>query len=436
MLRHANISRLWGYVLLGVIALGVGLKFYALQYMEFKGDEFNAFALAAAHLQHLVLPKVGLVSSTGLYNPPFFLELLWPPLLLSRDPVVVTGWIVLLNAAGIAGLAWMLKRMGGETIAWHTAAVIAVSPWLFILSRKIWAQDALFPFLILLHGLLLAYVGDRKPWRIWVAGVVMALITQLHMSAWVMPLAIAAWLLLLRAWPRWRDIGIGAAAFVILYLPYIAFHIDDNFQNLSGTTTQHPGSLIDQLRWFVGINGSGGLWYMWGPVPPPSIPFWLLTAANVGTVCLGLAAVVGFAIAARRMWCTSRRFRAPEHITPVDQYILLLMLITAVSLVVFIVMGIPALPHYHLVFLPLVALLTSVAVTSTWSPWRWLAEGLFGIMLAVFIGLIVSMHSVIIDHPEELKGDYGVPYHTGKDHWGPYIEAVQQGKMRLNRTAE
>lgn len=413
------------------IVIALILRFLSLQFMEFKGDEFNAYALAAAYLQHMAVPQVGLVSSTGLYNPPFFITLLWPPLLFSRDPVIVTAWIVLLNAIGIVGLLLFLRRIAGDAVAFPVAALIATSPWLFILSRKIWAQDALFPFLILLHWLLMRYASERRPWQIWATGVVVALLTQLHMSAWVLPAAISVWFLLLRVWPKWRDIGIAAAAFIVLYIPYIAFHIADNFQNLSGTTTQHPGSIIDQLRWLVGINGSGGLWYMWGAVPPPAIPSWLLLAANVSTVIIAALATIGFTIVTIRLLRDSHSLRSPENITEIDRYVLLLTLFVVVSLAVFLVMGIPALPHYHLVFLPLVALLMVIAVTSASSWAQWLASGLILVIISVFIGLIMSIRSVIVDHPEQLKGDYGTPYHYSKEHWGPYIQAVQQGKMRL-----
>jgi hypothetical protein len=43
----------------------------------------------------------------------------------------------------------------------------------------------------------------------------------------------------------------------------------------------------------------------------------------------------------------------------------------------------------------------------------------------------VSFQKVILQHPDQLKGDYGVPYRNAQKQWIPYIDAVQKGRMRL-----
>ncbi|MDD5623406.1 MAG: hypothetical protein PHI23_01705 [Candidatus Peribacteraceae bacterium] len=413
------------------IVVGVILRFLALDAMEFKADEFNAFALAAAYLQHGSLPQVGLQSSTGLFNPPFFLVLLWPALLFRVDPLFVTGWIVLLNAAGILGLFLFLRRLGGLTCALPATAVVASAPWLFILSRKIWAQDALFPFLILMGWLLISYARDRRPWHLWGAAASIALLTQLHMSTWVVPIAVALWLAILRIRPRWRDMVIVIAVFLILYLPYIAFHVQDGFENLTHTTTQNAGSILHQLRWMVGINGAVGLDYIWGPVRPAAIPSWLPGAAGAGTWFLGIGAVAGLFLSMKHILSSSSRLRFPQHLSALDQYVLLLLCIALLSFLNYLVMGVPAFPHYHLVFLPLLPLLCSLALMMLPKRISLLATLLLAIIVSVFLVLVLYFLTVITDHPDQLNGDYGTPYRNAQDHWIPYIDAVRKGQVRL-----
>lgn len=418
-------------LLSAAIIAGVVIKFLALDAMEFKGDEFKAFALAAAYLQHLSLPQVGLQSSTGLFNPPFFLVLLWPALLIKTDPVFVTGWIVLLNGAGIIGLFIFLRRLGGTMLALQTTAIVATAPWLFVLSRKIWAQDALFPFLILTGWLLVSYARDRRPWKLWGAAIGMALLTQLHMSAFPIPIAVVLWLAILRIRPRWRDTAIALAIFLILYAPYVSFHVHDGFHNLLQTTTRNAGSIFGQLRWLVGINGAVGLDYVWGSVKPAAIPSWILTAAQSGTWMLGIGAGSGLMFVAKRIYESSSALRFPQHISDLDRYILLLLCTVFLSFIIFIAFGVPALPFYHLVFVPLIPLLCSSALTSLPQSFRMIAMLLLVIIVIVFLGLIQSFRTVILDHPDQLHGDYGTPYRNAQEKWLPYIEAVQGGHMRL-----
>lgn len=414
-----------------MIVVGVALRFVALDAVEFKGDEFNAFALAAAHLQYHSLPQVGLQSSTGLFNPPFFLVLLWPALLLKVDPIFATGWIVVLNAIGLFGLFLLLRRLHGNVLALAVTAGIATAPWLFIFSRKIWAQDVLFPFLILTSWLLLAYVRDRRSWQLVSAAISMALATQLHMSAWVLPLATILWMTILRIRPTWREILLAAALFLLLYAPYIAFHVHDHFQNLSRMTIQDAGGIFDHLYWLVGINGGVGLDYLWGPTRPDSIPALLLAATQTGTWLLGIAAAIGLVLWLSHVLHNSSYFRNPHSLSPLDHYVLLLLSVTLLSLLGYLFLGVPALPFYHLISLPLIPLLCGLALTML--PRRFYAPGtiLLVLVAGVFLTQIVALLRIVTAHPEQLQGDYGVPYRSALGKWTPYVEAVQQGRMQL-----
>lgn len=425
---HKNIL---ACAMLLAIILSVIVRFIALEAMEFKGDEFKAYLLAAAYLQEWVVPRLGLYSSTGLANPPSFLVLLWPALLVSKDPVVITMWIVLLNAAGIAGLITFLHKIGGTMLALQTAVIIALSPWMFLFSRKIWAQDTLFPFLILTGWLLLSYARDRRSWQLWCAAVTMAFVTQLHMSTWAMPIAAILWLAILRIRPRWIDIAVCAAVFILFYASYISFHIQDGFQNLLKAGTDNAGSIFAQLRWMVGINGAVGLEYMWGPQTPAAIPLWLLRAAEVGTWLIGLGAVGGLVIAVRRIARVSSNLRDGPALSALDRYILFLLCSAVCTLGFLFAVRAPALPFYHLVFMPLIPLLCAIALTGLPKKFSLPGNGLLLLIVTVFFVLILSFQSLLLNHPDQLHGDYGEPYYKTQQEWAPYIEAVGEGRLKL-----
>ncbi len=417
--------------LLLAILLGVIVRFLALDAMEFKGDEFKAYLLSAAYLQHWIIPRLGLYSSTGLANPPAFLVLLWPALLVSKDPIVITKWVVLLNVAGIAGLVAFLRKIGGTTLALQTTVIIALSPWLFLFSRKIWAQDTLFPFLILTGWLLLSYARDRRSWQLWCAAVAMAFVTQLHMSTWAMPVATVLWLAILRIRPRWIDIVICAAVFILFYASYISFHIQDGFQNLLHAGTDNPGSIFAQLRWMIGINGAVGLDYMWGKDIPPAIPAALVHAAEIGTWLIALCALGGLAITIKRIARASSNLRDVGTISALDRYILFLLCVAVCTLSFLLTVRAPALPFYHLVFLPLIPLLCAIGLAGLPKKYSAPANSLLLLIGGIFFALILSFQSLTLNHPDQIHGDYGEPYRNAQEQWAPYIEAVQEGRLRL-----
>lgn len=419
------------YALILAILLGVVVRFLALEAMEFKGDEFKAYLLSAAYLQQGAFPRVGLYSSTGLLNPPAFLMLLWPALLVSKDPIVITKWIVLLNVAGIIGLVLFLRRIGSTLLALQTTVIIALSPWLFLFSRKIWAQDALFPFLILIGWLLVSYAQDKRPWRLWCAAVIMAFATQLHMSAWPMPVATILWLAMLRIRPRLVDIGLCGCVFLLFYAPYIAFHVQDDFRNLLKAATHNPGSVLEQLRWMIGINGAVGLEYMWGPATPAAIPAWLLRASQAGTWLIGIGAASGLVIFVRRIIRTSSRLRDVSALSALDRYLLFLLCVAVCTLCFLLAARAPALPFYHLVFLPLVPLLCALGIAALPEKFSVAANSLLLIIAGLFFALILSFQSLTLHYPEQIRGDYGEPYSVTRAEWAPYIEAVRQGRVRL-----
>ena len=145
--------------LAGILLLAILCRFYALDWMEFKGDEAVALRLALPIFETGEWPQVGLMSSVGIHNPPFFIYMLALPMAISMDPVWVTGSLVgLLAVITVLWTYWVVRPRWGMMAAFSAALLFACSPWAVLYARKIWAQDVLPIFCVALLHLLLVVV--------------------------------------------------------------------------------------------------------------------------------------------------------------------------------------------------------------------------------------------------------------------------------------
>ena len=142
-------------VLVAIVALAATLRLARLDLMEFKADEAAAIAIAAPIVNGGHWPEVGLVSSVGIHNPPLFLYLVAVAMAVSFNPEFVTGLLVGgLAVLGVALTFIVIRPRFGAFAALSAAALFACSPWAVLYTRKIWAQDLLPVFLVMLLQVL------------------------------------------------------------------------------------------------------------------------------------------------------------------------------------------------------------------------------------------------------------------------------------------
>ena len=158
-----------GLALSVTIAAAVASRFSWLNLMEFKGDEAEACRLALHALGYSepgvgrFFPTQGLTSSIGVPNPPLFVYLMAVPLAIVRSPLAAVSAVAAANVASIWVCYVAGKRCFSPFVGLASAALLALSPWGIVFSRKIWAQD-LLPlcstlFILEVHALLVR----RKP---------------------------------------------------------------------------------------------------------------------------------------------------------------------------------------------------------------------------------------------------------------------------------
>jgi hypothetical protein len=230
--------------------------------VPFGGDEAFALVLGGDWLQHPRIVLHGMSSSAGVPNPPLSVYFFAGIYALSRgDPqaasMVVMGW----NVVGLILAAMWLhgrRKTLGAFWAWWVLAFLCVHPWSILLSRKIWAQDLLMPFVVIACWGLEGIWADRWRWKRVGAGVAAALIvSQIHISGifWVVALAVAFAIY----WPRAERRRIPAfllltgGIFLVLYTPWFIHLIREGsgYRPAPGRT----GRVSNALRGIVSLLG-------------------------------------------------------------------------------------------------------------------------------------------------------------------------------------
>src|ERR1035438_3963906 len=116
-------------------------------------------------------------------------------------------------------LRW-LKGEDREPWLW-SAAMLSVSPFSILFSRKIWEQDVIPPFLLLAT---IGFMNRASFLGAAVYGLFGALLGQVHMSGFLFSLGLVVWLAVFdRNNVNWQGWFAGSALGAIPLLPWVAF---------------------------------------------------------------------------------------------------------------------------------------------------------------------------------------------------------------------
>jgi len=179
-MKKINLSVL--VIFLFIFLSAAAFRLTNLNLIEFKGDEAINLYLAARPLFGYPFPPGGTVSSIGLLNPPLLNYLLFPFVLISLDPKIVSFFIGLINSFSIGLFFLIVKRYYSLTTALTASFLFAFSPWSIIFSRKIWTQNLIIPLMVLVLFSLgkIVVKQQRKYWIPYLTATFF--IIQLHQS--------------------------------------------------------------------------------------------------------------------------------------------------------------------------------------------------------------------------------------------------------------
>ena len=208
------------------LLLAALLRLTWLQDMEYKEDERLGFELAQTIGRTTDWPLVGTMSGVGIVNPGLSL---WIFVILARltqaaHPMELARAVQMVNVLSVLALFYFVLRWlkGEDREPWlWSAAMLSVSPFSILFSRKIWEQDVIPPFLLLAT---IGFMNRASFLGAAVYGLFGALLGQVHMSGFLFSLGLVVWLAVFdRNNVNWQGWFAGSALGAIPLLPWVAF---------------------------------------------------------------------------------------------------------------------------------------------------------------------------------------------------------------------
>lgn len=201
-----------------MLALAAYLRLGHPGVVEYKYDEARLSQLALDLAKGRHFPLLGMQSSVGFPNAPFNVYILAVPYFFTSSPVVATQFIGLLNVLAVGLTYVLLRRFTSPVPALIGTLLFATNPWSVHFSRKIWAQNMLplFALLIVLTGFE-GFLRDRR-WARLAHLPLLAITGQIHYGAFVM-IPVSVYLILQRRFSR--SLLVSTVVALILFVPYL-----------------------------------------------------------------------------------------------------------------------------------------------------------------------------------------------------------------------
>lgn len=196
-------------------------RIFFLDLVEFKADEaYTVYELESFYASPYLM-EVGPISSTKVYNPPFYNYLMIVLSFFSREPQVLSFIIGLISTICVPIFYLLVRKYYSNQIALWSALLMALSPISILYSRKIWNTNLLLPFCLayfyFLHQVILK--KDKKSYL----GLFLTLIlaSQIHLSALFLTVALTVCLLIWKKKINFKAALIGILLALIPALPYL-----------------------------------------------------------------------------------------------------------------------------------------------------------------------------------------------------------------------
>jgi len=210
--------------------------------VEYFHDDAMLATLALEMADGEYFPVTGILSSTGIPNPPTSVYMMVIPFSLSPDPNVAIYFVMLLNVLGV-GVLWLIAhRYFGRWVGVIAGLLYAVNPWTVLFSRKIWAQDFHTPLILLgIFLLLYGFFEQKQRWSQLMAQIlavpVLLFAFQIHFASWALLPIIPVVLWLGRKQIRWQAIILSGLLCCVVLAPYLV--------GLTQTLSDDPTRITD-----------------------------------------------------------------------------------------------------------------------------------------------------------------------------------------------
>jgi len=421
-------------VVWSIVLLAATLRLGHLDLIPFKAKQARALLRGLRIVDDLLLPLVGTKSAGGIAEPPGMSLIVAFPLLLGRDPRIVSAFLSLLNVAAVLGCYRLARRYYGLRPAVISATLFAVNPWAVFLSREISSASVLAPLSVLfLYGLCVALL-DRRPWGWVLTCGTLGLV--LNVSLLSLPLVFVLALLMIVYHRRvcWPEALLGLAAGAIICIPYLYYEYGHGFGDIRAlvSSLHHAsgwlGSAARAMQWAGWAHSGCNLSSLAGVAKPR----YLLARPPLAWLdnliaCVLLASLVGVALLAIRAWS-----RWKERQDPAKYLILAVWL--WVPLLVMPAILVAAAPHGMVILWPAGFLAMGLGLDWLMGACQkqgarlrgWRALGQLGLLVGALLVVarqadsVVYLQKFVAEH--DTTGGFGVPYR----YWRATAEAVRR----------
>ncbi len=387
-----------------VLLSALSFRITQLDLIEFKADEAINLLLAARPLFGHEFVSGGTVSSLGVLNPPIFNYILFPIALISLDPQIASLTIALINVAAILGFYFLVKRYYSLTTATIASLLISFSPWSILYSRKIWMQDLLMPFTVLLllsiHKLIIE--KNEKYWILYTASSL--ILIQLHPISIVF-ISITSIFMFSRTKKSLKYIVYGILIGILPFIPYVIYQIQNGCPDcssfLESRNRLNPNFSIQMLMRPFQILGVGDFRFILGDDTLTfAHKFPLIYKAREILYLEYLLLPLGFALFVIK----SKKFSFLGYAT----------LLTIAS---YFFLKIEPFMHYYIILLPLLFLFLATAfsffIKSKNLVLRWGSLLLFLLIILISVAFNKAFFDLLRENGGT-KGDYGSVYIASK----------------------
>lgn len=227
---HAFVERYRAFLLTAVVLCAVTMQVSFVPARPLALDSSQVLYLASEFVGKGILPVHGILNSLRAYNPPFFVWLYLPPMLLAHDP----SWVLVVPALFLHVLALIFiyalgRRYFGTKAGLTGAALYAFSEGGMYFGQSSWAQGLLPPLYVLFIFLLFQWLLGGKGWCVALLLPLASWTSGLHWAGLLLFAVLAALVLLFRPRIHAPSVVAGSLIALSLWVPYLGFEQERAF---------------------------------------------------------------------------------------------------------------------------------------------------------------------------------------------------------------
>jgi hypothetical protein len=380
-----------------IFVLSASFRITNLDLIEFKTDEAVNLLLAIRPFLGYELTPGGTVSSIGILNPPLFNYILMPIAAINWDPRFIAFAIGLINSIAIAVFFLIVKKYYSLSIALISSILFALSPWAIIYSRKIWMQDLLIPFFIIIFFSVHKLIIDKKT-VYWIPYALSSLILiQLHQVSLIF-VGILTIFLVKKVKVNLKYALLGLILGLLPLIPYLLYQLSNGCPDcsafLQARNRLSPGYSAETLLRPLQITSQGGFRFIMGEDT--------LTFAQAHPIADNLKKVfyLEYLLLPLGLFLFMKKFK---------HFNFFALSVLALPLIYFILKLEPFM-HYYIVILPLLFLFLGVSINSLPKNFKYI---LLFLLILTSIAYNYSFFN-LLSKKGSLNGDYGQVYHLSK----------------------